>query len=334
MKNLKDVLTTALMWTFLLLIAIILITMGFKSLSEMLIWIVHIVTDKTYTDERFVFASLAILGFIYYFIHSANRKYGWYLALHPKAKRIAKRARSLVQCGDDFAFYLSFGEYIRVRPNEIPGIDCQSDKDMLLTILKYSYDNLLLSGFNGANTHGYLYRNSFFDIFRKTCEKLKGLGIIVSQDSALDEINKSINFAEQVHQDPVFEVHKRPVGTEAFFAPKKRINQWYLLRIGLILALVSCLVVPTSLEIYRENREGSETKRFMDSSEISESSTVSFSHAADDISMYWGSKKSDIIHKASCRHAKKISKENRVYYRSVEEAEKVGRTPCSVCLGE
>lgn len=60
----------------------------------------------------------------------------------------------------------------------------------------------------------------------------------------------------------------------------------------------------------------------------------SFSHATDDIAMYWGSKNSDIIHKASCRYAKNILKENRVYYKSVEDAEKDGRIPCSVCLGE
>lgn len=73
-----------------------------------------------------------------------------------------------------------------------------------------------------------------------------------------------------------------------------------------------------------------DTRELMQSTEASNS----FSHAADDIAMYWGSKNSDVIHKASCRYVKNIPKENRVYYKSVEDAEKDGRTPCSVCLGE
>ncbi len=58
------------------------------------------------------------------------------------------------------------------------------------------------------------------------------------------------------------------------------------------------------------------------------------SHNVDYITIYWGSKKSDVIHKSSCRYAKNLARENRVYYKSVEDAEKDGRTPCSVCLGE
>lgn len=100
----------------------------------------------------------------------------------------------------------------------------------------------------------------------------------------------------------------------------------YIVTVSLIISILFFVLFSSSDPLIRTHSE----QKFAQSAE----SSVSFSHAADDISMYWGSKKSDIIHKASCRHAKKISKENRVYYRSVENAEKDGRTPCSVCLGE
>lgn len=76
--------------------------------------------------------------------------------------------------------------------------------------------------------------------------------------------------------------------------------------------------------------ESQDTRELMQSTESSDP----FPHAVDHITMYWGSKKSDVIHKSSCRYAKDLARENRVYYKSVEDAEKDGRTPCSVCFGK
>lgn len=184
MKKMPDV----LMWIFLICFFIIIIIMGIDSVFECLSWFVRAFTNKECSFERFALITLTISGFIYYFIYSAKNKYGWYLILHTRAKRIAKRARSLVPDGSDLAFYLSFGEYLRLRSKSISEINCQSDKDILLTILNITYDNLLLSGFEGTDTLGYLFRNSFYDMFDSSCEKLKELGIVVNRDAAYEEI--------------------------------------------------------------------------------------------------------------------------------------------------
>lgn len=215
MKKMPDV----LMWIFLICFFIIIIIIGIDSVFECLSWFVRAFTNKECSFERFALITLTISGFIYYFIYSAKNKYGWYLILHTRAKRIAKRARSLVPDGSDLAFYLSFGEYLRLRSKSISEINCQSDKDILLTILNITYDNLLLSGFEGTDTLGYLFRNSFYDMFDSSCEKLKELGIVVNRDAAYEEIKKSRNFAKQIAEEPSVEEQKRPAGKEKFFKP-------------------------------------------------------------------------------------------------------------------
>ncbi len=46
---------------------------------------------------------------------------------------------------------------------------------------------------------------------------------------------------------------------------------------------------------------------------------------------YIGSSKSDKYHDSSCKHAQRISEENRVEFKTVEEATDAGYVPCKVC---
>jgi hypothetical protein len=46
---------------------------------------------------------------------------------------------------------------------------------------------------------------------------------------------------------------------------------------------------------------------------------------------YVGSRNSKVYHRATCSHAKRIKEENLVWFKSVEEATRVGRTPCRSC---
>lgn len=110
--------------------------------------------------------------------------------------------------------------------------------------------------------------------------------------------------------------------------PRKSVllHYCYIVTVSLIISILFFVLFSSSDPLAKSQND----QKLTQSSE----SSNSFSHAADDIAMYWGSKNSDVIHKASCRYVKNIPKENRVYYKSVEDAEKDGRTPCSVCLGE
>lgn len=49
--------------------------------------------------------------------------------------------------------------------------------------------------------------------------------------------------------------------------------------------------------------------------------------------MIVGSKESRKYHSPSCRYARKIKEENRVYFKDAEDAERQGYLPCKVCLG-
>lgn len=110
--------------------------------------------------------------------------------------------------------------------------------------------------------------------------------------------------------------------------PRKSVllHYCYIVTVSLIISILFFVLFSSFDPLAKSQNEQKLTQ--------SAESSGPFSHTADDIAMYWGSKNSDVIHKASCRHAKNISKENRVYYKSVEDAKKDGRTPCSVCLGE
>jgi hypothetical protein len=46
---------------------------------------------------------------------------------------------------------------------------------------------------------------------------------------------------------------------------------------------------------------------------------------------YVGSSKSDKYHSSSCKHAERISDENRVEFKTVEEAKEAGYVACKVC---
>lgn len=46
---------------------------------------------------------------------------------------------------------------------------------------------------------------------------------------------------------------------------------------------------------------------------------------------YVGSAKSDKYHDPSCKHAKRIADENRVEFKTAEEATEAGYVPCKVC---
>lgn len=66
-----------------------------------------------------------------------------------------------------------------------------------------------------------------------------------------------------------------------------------------------------------------------------ETQTISGSQNETSISYFYvGSINSDKFHLPSCRYAQNIREENLVRYDTVEDAEKDGRTPCSVCFGE
>jgi len=45
----------------------------------------------------------------------------------------------------------------------------------------------------------------------------------------------------------------------------------------------------------------------------------------------YGSARSTVAHRTSCRHGRKIALRNRVWFRSIEEAGTVGYRPCRVC---
>ena len=49
---------------------------------------------------------------------------------------------------------------------------------------------------------------------------------------------------------------------------------------------------------------------------------------------YIASKASDKYHLLSCEYAERISEDNRIYYKTMQEAEEDGKSPCSVCLPE
>ena len=49
---------------------------------------------------------------------------------------------------------------------------------------------------------------------------------------------------------------------------------------------------------------------------------------------YIASKVSDKYHLLSCEYAERISEDNRIYYKTMQEAEEDGKSPCSVCLPE
>ena len=317
MKKMPDV----LMWIFLICFFIIIIIIGIDSVFECLSWFVRAFTNKECSFERFALITLTISGFIYYFIYSAKNKYGWYLILHTRAKRIAKRARSLVPDGSDLAFYLSFGEYLRLGSKSISEINCQSDKDILLTILNITYDNLLLSGFEGTDTLGYLFRNSFYDMFDSSCEKLKELGIVVNRDAAYEEIKKSRNFAKQIAEEPSVEEQKRPAGKEKFFVPKKRINLWYCFRIGCIIGVIICITIAVLSILQPILFEYRLKNSVLDRQTVSDSSSI-----------FVGSINSDFVHWNTCRYAQNVNEENRVYYDSISDALTDGRKKCSECL--
>lgn len=66
-----------------------------------------------------------------------------------------------------------------------------------------------------------------------------------------------------------------------------------------------------------------------------ENPTISGSQNETNISYFYvGSINSDKFHLPSCRHAKSIHDENLIRYDSAKDAEKDGRTPCSICLGK
>jgi len=46
---------------------------------------------------------------------------------------------------------------------------------------------------------------------------------------------------------------------------------------------------------------------------------------------YIGNIKSKKFHQLNCRSVRKLKTKNRIYFRSKEEAEKQGYTPCKVC---
>jgi hypothetical protein len=46
---------------------------------------------------------------------------------------------------------------------------------------------------------------------------------------------------------------------------------------------------------------------------------------------YVGSTKSDKYHYPTCTHAKRILEENRIWFKSIEEAKAAGYKPCGVC---
>lgn len=46
---------------------------------------------------------------------------------------------------------------------------------------------------------------------------------------------------------------------------------------------------------------------------------------------YWGSKKSDKFHYPSCQWAMKIKPENKIVFKTKEDALKAGYIPCKVC---
>lgn len=47
-----------------------------------------------------------------------------------------------------------------------------------------------------------------------------------------------------------------------------------------------------------------------------------------------GNKKSKKFHYPDCKYAKKMKKENQIWFSSIEEAEKAGYQPCKVCKPE
>lgn len=165
---------------------------------------------------------------------------------------------------------------------------------------------------------------------QKTCRELKALERRYWEKST--ELERACKFLTFEQKQAVFSSQNShstnsvpPADNTPPWKPAS-LHYCYIATVSLIISILFfVLFAPSgSLSISQDTRE------LMQGTE----SADSFPHAVDDITIYWGSKKSDVIHKSSCRYAKNLARENRVYYKSVEDAEKDGRTPCSVCLGE
>lgn len=191
-----------------ILFSVIILAMGINPIHGIVMNLVHKLVGKAYESDFFLnlqFASLvSIIFYVNFFIvQPAEKTYGWYLVLHPRARRIADRAFSLVHgIGNDLPFYKAVGEYIHLRSKRIAEIDCQSDKDMLLMILNIAYDNLLFSAFKWKD---FSSGNVFKDVFDSASLELKKLGIVVDTNTAYREINKTLLFAREIANDPPYE---------------------------------------------------------------------------------------------------------------------------------
>ena len=87
---------------------------------------------------------------------------------------------------------------------------------------------------------------------------------------------------------------------------------------------------------YKEASEYEETSTYQEGTAHREASTSSelWDSAGDIEYRYVGSKNSDKYHLPDCTSAKKIKKENRVYFLDVWEAREAGYSPCKACNPE
>jgi hypothetical protein len=87
---------------------------------------------------------------------------------------------------------------------------------------------------------------------------------------------------------------------------------------------------------YKETSEYEETSTYQEGTAHREASTSSelWDSAGDIEYLYVGSKNSDKYHLPDCTSAKKIKKENRVYFLDVWEAREAGYSPCKACNPE
>lgn len=156
----------------------------------------------------------------------------------------------------------------------------------------------------------------------KTVEELRALERRYNEKST--ELERACKFLTLEQKHAVFFSETSTISDSTPLiettSPRKSapLHYCYIVTVSLIISAIFFVLFSSSDQLAKSQDE----------------SSISFSYATDNIAMYCGSKNSDVIHKSSCRHAKNISEENRVYYKSVADAKKDGRTPCSVCLGK